>query len=191
MGLFKGVGGADRPITRLPFLKDGQYVVRIDEVVVFKARNKGEMVKANMTVLAVRDPGETGDPPGHRVGEQVCWLLMPEWDLFLTNMRGMIECAFRCDFSEMSEEAAEKACEDATSNAQPLAGTICEVHGSLILTKGEGKPFTAVRWMREIDPRTLGEEIGDEAIAKVYPGKQIEELMLLCQMRDEEEKASV
>lgn len=185
MGMFKGVGGADKPKNGGNYIKDGKYLLRIDNVKAFENRKGDKRVAVEGTIVKVLDAGSMG---GHRVGEQVCQMLNPSWDQFLSHVRGIVECAMRCDFDQMTPAQAEEACNDVVGESQPLAGTICELNCSLTLTKSD-KEFVVIRWQREIDPRTVlnGEAgIPEADLERLYPADQRAELEMLAEMRAEE-----
>ena len=191
MGMFSGVGKAEKPRGSGVYIKDGSYIVRIDKVKAFQNRKEEKRFGVEMTILKVLNAGGMGDPVGHKAGEQVSWVLKPSYDQFLTHVRGLVECAFGCDFDQMSDEDAEAACVAVCAEEgdapQPLAGSVCRLVNQMITTQA-GNPFVVVNWAEEIDPRTLKDLLGESGIAKLYPKDQLAELEALCADRDEEDK---
>ncbi len=163
MGIFDGIEKTTRQYDN-NFLRPGRYVLRIERVSSGNSR-KGDFWKFEATVLVVLND-EVGQ--GHRVGEVVTRLRPQSQDGALPEFKSLICCVFGC----RDEEITAQDCYTTTSENQPLAGMVIEVHARQVETKKSTpeRPvfFTRVDYRRRVQLTELPAILGSD-LSKFYP----------------------
>lgn len=144
------------------YMRPGIYWSRINRVKVDVSRKQEAFVAIEMTAIHIIDDD---DGKGHKLGEDVTHMLMPKHDMFLPNMKGFIAGALSMAIDDITEVEAMSVC----GADQPLAGTVVECRNRTIITK-EGRPFTVVKYVREVPASELLQALPPIDQENFFPG---------------------
>ena len=182
MGLFQNISST-RMMADANYPKYGAYWVRIDKVKRGETRKKMINLIIDYTVIAVLPSSEP--EPHHIVGEEACHYIevsgndyaAADWAGFIA---GMLGCKVEdLDNPEIRAAFGNQDSDDwATSERQPLRGTIGQMRARMVMTKGEpnnpSHPFTKVRWMREVPAAEVLKALAPELVTRFFPGQMLE-----------------
>lgn len=136
-----------------------------------RTRKQEDFVANECVCIAVFQPPESFNPPGHRAGEEASHMLMKKWDTFLGNIKAMLACGFNARPDDVDEADAVHA----TGSEQPLAGVVMEVNCQNIVTKAGGQ-FTTVNYVRRVPAAELAQHFtsdgGDPRLMDLHLGGQ-------------------
>lgn len=166
MSLFDGIDDA-KLRQRREYLRPGRYVCRVNALQSGMTRKKMSFFVAELEIVHVID-GSAGlaDVRGPmRVGDQPGWMVMANWDSFLSTVKTIIMA-----LSETTNpnEVTKEVVELSVSSAQPFAGTFLEIDcKNVVSEKKDAAGNTTTRTFTRVDPvRTWTRE---EVLAKVPP----------------------
>jgi len=151
MSLFDGIESAN--VQRdSEFIRPGRYFFRVDSIRSGRTRKGIDFVAFNFTCVHVVDDTAAADEPKgpHRVADRVSWMVMKDWDSFLTTVKSTVKALTGCTEDEVTVEAVNAIIGD----GQPLAGMYCEVDATTKITRNNGK-FTRVAVKRAVEQSEL------------------------------------
>lgn len=165
MGIFTGIKGAKRGFSSNP-IKEGDYVVRIDDAKVLNTRMSGELWKTTLTVLAV----ESGE---NKVGEVVHVFFGTKHglDIFQQNVKSLLAGVLDCADEDIDDAAAERCILDDS----PIVGLVTRVRATRrtsqkTVTK-EGLPATYLTysWSAALTNEEIERAITAEGVKRFFP----------------------
>ncbi len=170
MGAFDNFGKATRGFQSNP-MKEGAYVVRIDECAFFPGR-MGDIWKNTLTVLAVDRAGEDG----HSVGETIntfftCKAGTEGRDMFQRKLKAFLAGVLDCEDEAIGKEEAEQA----SSEESPMVGLVTKVTMRLQASKSsvddDGNPvkYPVYSWEPSYDGDAVEALLGEEGMEKFFP----------------------
>ena len=153
------------------FLRQGRYVVRIDDVESFEDSKDARHWKNTLTILAV----DSGD---HKVGEtvHVQWKRGEYPKVFLGNIKGFMAGVMGASDDEVGEEEVEQLLKDKMFNG--LVTVVTATNAKSKNKKDEqGNPteYTRYAWTPSMTSAEILEAIGEEAVARFFPNGLPEE----------------
>lgn len=166
MGLFAGLKDAKRGF-QTNKLKEGRYVVRIDECQVVTGDQAGTMWKNTLTILGVIDGT-------HRVGEVVntCFWQNSGKQQWFQNIKGFL--AGVLDVAD--DQIDDKNAEIASGETQPMRGlvTIVAAHQRTSQKRkddktGEAVQYSVYSWSPSLDSAQIAEAIGAGGVKRFFP----------------------
>lgn len=169
MGIFKDLNKTSRGYST-NYLREGRYVVRIDECDMFTTDAEDTFWKTTLTILAVDEGGEDA----HRVGEQVHIMVKrrPKYkEMFLQSVKGFIAGVLDVPDADVGEAEADAV----LSDENPLAGLVAVVTARTQASKSakddDGNPIKYVvpAWQPSLDSEEIAAAIGEEAVERFFP----------------------
>lgn len=163
MGRFQGLDKATRGFASNR-LREGTYVVRVDECSYFNTEMYGESWKNSLTVLGVI----VGD---HEVGEEVATTFRQRNKSFNSNLCGFLAGITGANDEDVTEAHAEAALADNS----PVKGLVCIVkavkrtHRTAKNDDGTPVEYFVYTWEQAMSPDQIREAIGEEAVARFFP----------------------
>lgn len=143
------------------YIRAGAYWTRLDAIKIDKNRKGFVFMAVEMTIVKVLDDDQGR---GHKVGEEVCHMLMKDNDSFLPNVKAMIAHIMDMKPEEIEAQHAETIC----AEDQPLRGTVVDVYARAITTR-QNKPFTEVNYRREVPPAEAANMLDAETQRLYFP----------------------
>ena len=168
MGAFDGLKDAKRGFNSNA-LKEGQYVVRIDECSFFETEQNGEMWKNTLTVLAVED-GE------HRVGEIVntFFRVMAGKKTFQSNLKAFIAGVLDVPDEDIGMENTKEI----LGADNPMRGLVTVVTAKRRTSKDkvdektkEPIQYTVYSWSPCLSKEETMAALGDEVYQRFFPSE--------------------
>lgn len=161
------------------YVRAGHYFFLINKCKTDQNRKRVDFAAVEMTAVAVLDD-DNGS--GHRIGEDVSWLVMSDNDFFLSDILTFICNVMGVDPNDLDEkdrmEAAESVFEskEDKDHAQPLAGMVVEVKGRDVKLKNSDGMFTKVSFVRAVPALELIERLDDKTKERYFPNDVLQEL---------------
>lgn len=166
MGLFRGIENA-RDLNQSDFITQGKYWCRIDGCKTgISQKDRGAYAAINLTVVHVLD---NAGNRGHRLGAPVV-RIMKDPRYLLSETRQFIGGSL----GVKPEQITEANVNEVFGPRQPLMGTVVEVTAWEIIGRTSGKPFTKVKFDREVHPAELIQTIPPDIRNVFFPGGVLE-----------------
>lgn len=165
-GDYAGFGAASIGNTG-DFVKEGQYIFRVDNIELGMTRTGYKKFVVNMTTMHVLEAG----PRGHKVGSEAVYMATSKnMDMYYKNVKsacvGIIGGNSGTEFGE--NELFALAVQEKSGNTSTASGTLIHVNGVGITLNGGGD-FTRVDWKEIVTQAELDGIIAGDVFTQAAP----------------------
>lgn len=173
--IFSGLKDADITGDGGNYERAGHYYMLINKCKTGTTRKKRDFAAVEKTVVHVLDDN---DGLGHRLGEDVTWMIMADSEYFASDLCKFIGNVMDIDPHDIEESHGELifADEDDKNHDQPFAGMVVECKNTEVQKKNTEGTFTKIKHVRAVPASELLETLDPKVIARYFPNDVLQSI---------------
>jgi len=166
--IFSGLKDADITGDGGNYERAGHYLMLINKCKTGTSRKKRDFAAVEKTCVHVFDDN---DGLGHRVGEDVTWMVMADNDYFASDICKFIAAVLDMDPEEVDDSHGGLIFEEEgdKSHDQPFAGLVVECRNREVQKKNSEGTFTKIKHVRQVPASELLTILDPKVIARYFP----------------------